>query len=89
MNIQTVSQRFRSVRCFVREIFEEMCEQVYAKYTRETRRREESAENSLLAPVAYPPSFARALVFFPFFCLMPRRETTSRSRWSVISFDKG
>ena len=24
MNIQTVSQRFRSVQCFVREIFEEM-----------------------------------------------------------------
>ena len=29
MNIQTVSQRFRSVRCFVREIFEEMFSQIY------------------------------------------------------------
>ena len=29
MNIQTVSQRFRSVQCFVWEIFEEMFTQIY------------------------------------------------------------
>ena len=31
MNIQTVSQRFMSVQCFVREIFEEMFTQMYGE----------------------------------------------------------